>query len=68
MPSSAPDSKSSGIPESPSTGGPEQQVQEAHSLLQALREKIDQHPELEEAIAKLEEALRVLGVKTGGML
>jgi hypothetical protein len=68
MPSSAPDPKSSTPPESTPTSAPEQQVQEAHSLLETLREKIDQHPELEEAIAKLEEALRVLGVKTGGML
>lgn len=65
MSSSAPDPKSSSEFESPDAG---QHVREAHSLLQALREKIDQHPELEEAIAKLEEALRVLGVKTGGML
>lgn len=68
MPSSAPDPKSSSVPESKTTQSAEEHVQEAHSLLEALREKIEQHPELEEAIAKLEAALRVLGVKTGGML
>lgn len=66
MSSSAPDPKSSSAPDSNTS--PEQHVREAHSLLQTLREKIDEHPELEEAIAKLEAALRVLGVKTGGML
>jgi len=40
-------------------------VAEAHRILSGLR---DQHPDLEEAIAKLELALSVLTTKTGGML
>ncbi len=71
MPSSTPDPKPSAAPAPEKQGGvhpAEQHVQEAHTLLTTLREKIDEHPELEEAIAKLEAALRVLAVKTGGML
>ena len=45
-----------------------QHVAEAHQLLQSLRERLDQHPELEEAIRKLESALNILTLKTGGML
>jgi hypothetical protein len=45
-----------------------EQVREAHTLLQTLRERLDNHPELEQAIEKLEEALNLLAVKTGGML
>jgi ribulose 1,5-bisphosphate carboxylase large subunit-like protein len=45
-----------------------QHVAEAHSLLKSLREKLDQHPELEEAIEKLEMALSVLTIKSGAML
>jgi hypothetical protein len=40
----------------------------AHSLLQSLQERIGQHPELAEAITKLEMALNSLTLKTGGML
>jgi hypothetical protein len=40
----------------------------AHELLQSLRKRIGEHPELEEAIVKLETALSILTVKTGGML
>lgn len=40
----------------------------AHELLQALRKRIGEHPELAEAIVKLETALSILTVKTGGML
>jgi hypothetical protein len=43
-------------------------VTSAHELLQALRKRIGDHPELAEAIVKLESALSVLTVKTGGML
>jgi hypothetical protein len=45
-----------------------QRIAEAHSLLKSLREKLDKHPELEEAIEKLEMALSVLTIKTGAML
>ncbi|MBZ5704306.1 MAG: hypothetical protein LAN63_03065 [Acidobacteriia bacterium] len=43
-------------------------VAEAHHLLKALQDKIGQHPELAEAITKLEVALSILTVKTAGML
>ena len=44
------------------------QVGEARDLLQRLRDKMGVHPELDAAIEKLEAALNVLNVKTGGML
>ena len=40
----------------------------AHQILKALQEKIGKHPELGEAITKLEMALNDLAVQTGGML
>lgn len=40
----------------------------AHQLLKVLQEKIGEHPELGAAITKLEMALNVLAVQTGGML
>jgi hypothetical protein len=40
----------------------------ARELLHALRKRIGEHPELGEAITKLEVALSLLTVKTGGML
>jgi hypothetical protein len=43
-------------------------VSGAHELLNALRKRIGEHPELAEAITKLETALNMLTVKTGGML
>lgn len=39
----------------------------AHSLLKALQEKIGKHPEIGQAVNKLEMALAILEVKTGGM-
>jgi hypothetical protein len=45
-----------------------QPVQEAHSLLTRLRETKNAHPELDEAIEKLEMALSILTTNTGGML
>ena len=45
-----------------------QHLQEAHQLLDRLRKRLDQHPELEEAILKIETALNMLTVSTGGML
>jgi hypothetical protein len=36
--------------------------------LQSLRAKLGQHPELEEAILKLELALSALTLQTGGLL
>jgi hypothetical protein len=43
-------------------------VAEAHRILSGLRQQLDKHPDLDEAIAKLELALSVLTTKTGGML
>ncbi|HXY02748.1 MAG TPA: hypothetical protein VEI49_04180 [Terriglobales bacterium] len=43
-------------------------VSSAHQLLQVLRKRIGEHPELAEAIRKLETALNILTVNTGGML
>lgn len=40
----------------------------AQQLLKALQERIGKHPELGEAILKLEMALNTLTIKTGGML
>jgi hypothetical protein len=45
-----------------------QHVAEAHSILKRLRDKLDKHPELEEAIEELELALNTLTLRTGGML
>jgi hypothetical protein len=43
-------------------------VSGAHELLNILRKRIGEHPELAQAITKLETALSMLTVKTGGML
>ena len=40
----------------------------AHQLLKTLRRRIGEHPELAEAITKLETALSLLTLETGGML
>ena len=45
-----------------------EQVAGAHRLLKALQGKVGQHPELAEAITKLEVALSILTIETGGML
>lgn len=43
-------------------------VTAAHQLLKSLKDKIGEHPVLAEAILKLENALSILTVKTGGLL
>ena len=43
-------------------------VAEAYDLLTALHGKMREHPEIGQAIHKLETALAILGVQTGGML
>jgi hypothetical protein len=53
---------------SQSHGEAVQHIREARSLLKSLRDKLDKHPELEDAIERLEMALSVLTVKTGAML
>jgi Lon protease-like protein len=62
-------------PESPPNTQPKpehapavEHVSRAHELLQALRKRIGEHPELAEAVVNLETALSILTVKTGGML
>ena len=40
----------------------------AHKLLKALQAKVDQHPEIGQAIHQLELALVNLEIQTGGML
>lgn len=59
----------------PSSGGQTQEqrqavehITEATKILRALRHDLDQHPEIEEAIQKLELAMAILAVKTGGLL
>lgn len=43
-------------------------VAAASQLLKTLQGKIGEHPEIQEAVNKLEMALAILGVQTGGML
>jgi hypothetical protein len=43
-------------------------VASAHQLLKELQKKIGNHPEVGEAITKLEMALNILAIQTGGML
>jgi hypothetical protein len=45
-----------------------QELAGARHLLKSLREKVGTHPELEEAIEKVEMALNHLTLNTGGML
>jgi hypothetical protein len=47
---------------------PAENIAAANELLKSLREKLGQHPELEEAIVKLEMALSALTLQTGGLL
>jgi len=63
MPSS---SASEPPPKRPSDAA--EHVTRAHQLLQELRQKVGEHPELREAIVKLEIALSILTVKTGGLI
>ena len=46
----------------------EEHIRSAHQILKALQEKIGVHPEIGAAITKLEMALNVLAIKTGGVL
>jgi hypothetical protein len=43
-------------------------VASAHKLLKELQKKAGTHPELGEAITRLEMALNILAVQTGGLL
>ncbi len=55
-------------PASPGQPGAAEHVADAHRILNGLRSQLDKHPELDEAISKLEMALSILATKTGGML
>lgn len=46
----------------------EAHIKSAHQILKALQEKLGVHPEIGAAITKLEMALNVLAIKTGGVL
>ncbi len=46
----------------------ETHIKSAHQLLKALQENLGEHPEIGEAVTKLEMALNVLAIKTGGVL
>ena len=43
-------------------------VTAAYHLLKSLQEKVGEHPEIGQAVNKLEMALALLGVQTGAML
>jgi len=56
-------------PQDPSHEQAARHVAGAHELLGRLREQLDnRHPELEEAITKLETALSLLTIKSGALL
>jgi hypothetical protein len=46
----------------------ERHIRSAHQILKALQQKIGEHPEIGAAITKLEMALNVLAIQTGGLL
>ncbi len=61
--------------ETPSKRNPERDpaqaaahIASAYEILKALQDKIGKHPEIGVAITKLETALNILAVKTGGVL
>jgi len=56
------------LPPEPEKNPAVEHVEGAHDLLKTLRERIGEHPELQQAITRLEIALSILTVKTGGML
>jgi hypothetical protein len=43
-------------------------IADAHKILKSLRGQLGKHPELDEAIRKLELALSALTLQTGGLL
>jgi hypothetical protein len=46
----------------------EAHIRSAHQILKNVQEKIGVHPEIGDAITRLEMALNVLAIKTGGVL
>ena len=55
-------------PHQPETHPAAEHVEHARELLTTLQKRIGEHPELAQAILKLESALSILTVKTGGLL
>lgn len=55
-------------PNPPETHEVVEHVEDARELLTTLQERIGEHPELAQAILKLETALSILTVKTSGLL
>lgn len=45
-----------------------EEIAGAHRLLKSLEKKIGEHPEVGQAILKLEMALNILGIQTAAML
>jgi hypothetical protein len=64
-----PDPKAEPRIDQPQASEPVQHVAGAHQLLKSLGERLglEKHPELQEAITKLELALNQLTINTGGM-
>jgi len=52
----------------PAQNNAAEHVASAHQLLKELQKKAGTHPELGEAITKLEMALNILAIQTGGLL
>jgi len=52
----------------PTTTDAAEHVASARKILQDLQKKVGTHPELGEAITKLEMALNILAIQTGGLL
>jgi hypothetical protein len=52
----------------PNAGKVEGHIKSAQQILKALQEKIGKHPEIGDAITKLEMALNDLAIQTGGLL
>ena len=52
----------------PNPAEAEAHIKSAHQILKTLQEKIGEHPEIGAAITRLEMALNVLAVQTGGLL
>jgi hypothetical protein len=53
---------------SPDANVATEHLTKAQTLLKSLESRIGQHPELGQAIHKIESALAILGVQTGAML
>ena len=67
MPPGEPPERSSQHSDEPLTAATEH-VGEAHRLLTRLRQSVNEHPDLDRAIERLELALAELNVRTGGLL